>query len=246
MILIIRGHIRNSFDNKNLYHLIRVIYEKYSDVKIYIHTWRIFSNNISWRHINTNENIVNERIIHDYFGDLSHLIKHIIIDDDKKITLIGKTDGLISGTKMPTIGWKNYWYGKYNIINYIYNNRIDENEMIVNFRFDINTNSYGIDNERILNFIRENHKSVFTKNVFLKDVICGVDNIYIGNLNTMYKLTRKFYYELDDILIRYPDIFHQEQLVCIVNRELLIDYFHYFLEKLIEDMNSNKLENIIR
>jgi len=74
---------------------------------------------------------------------------------------------------MPLIGWKNYWYGKYQIINYIYNNKVNENEMIVNFRFDINMNSFSIDNNCIINFIKEN-KLVFTKNVFLKNRITGV------------------------------------------------------------------------
>jgi hypothetical protein len=41
MILILRGHIRNSFDNNKLYELIKLIYEKNSDLMIYIHTWSI-------------------------------------------------------------------------------------------------------------------------------------------------------------------------------------------------------------
>jgi len=217
MIIIIRGHIRKSFEDKKLYNLIKIIHEKYSDVKIYIHTWNIFSNNISWRQIPTNNNIVNDQIIYDYFSDLSHLIKHIIIDDDTKINLIGNITGSISKTNMPIIGWKNYWYGKYKIINYIYNNQIDENEMIVNIRFDIHNNSNNIDDNCILNFIKDNNKSIFTKNVFLKNKIAGVDNIYIGNINTMYKLTHKFFYELDDILIEHPNIGNQEILVCKVN-----------------------------
>ena len=28
----------------------------------------------------------------------------------------------------------------------------------------------------------------------------GIDNIYIGNTNTMYYLTNEFFYNLDDIL----------------------------------------------
>jgi hypothetical protein len=192
MILIIRGHIRNSFENKNLYDFIKLIYNNFSDIQIYIHTWNIFSNNISWRKINVNNNIVNEKIIYDYFDDLSHLIKHIIINDDTQIKMIGKTNGNVCCSLMPIIGWKNYWYGKFEIVNYIYN-KIDENEMVVNFRFDINTNSNSIDNNCSLNFIKENNKLKFTKNIFLKDRITGVDNIYIGNIKTMYKLTHTFF-----------------------------------------------------
>jgi hypothetical protein len=158
--------------------------------------------------------------LNDYFDDLSHLIKHIIIDDDSKITLIGKTNGVVSASPMPIIGWKNYWYGKYQIINYIYNNQIDENDMIVNFRFDINMNSNNIDNNCIMNFIKENNKLIFTKNVFLKDRIAGSDNIYIGNINTMYKLIHNFFYELDDIIIKHNNIRNQEILVSIINANI--------------------------
>ena len=76
MILIIRGHIRKSFEKKELYNLVKKLHIMIPDVKIFIHTWNIFSNNISWRKININNKSVNEKIIYDYFGDLKHLIKH--------------------------------------------------------------------------------------------------------------------------------------------------------------------------
>ena len=79
MILILRGHIRNSFNNLKLYNLINQIYETDQNIKIYIHTWNIFSNNISWREIESNNTPVTEEIIYNYFNDLKHLIKHIII-----------------------------------------------------------------------------------------------------------------------------------------------------------------------
>ena len=49
--------------------------------------------------------------------------ENIIIDDDATIQLIGNLNGNINNGPMPIIGWKNYWYGKYKIIEYkqIYN-----------------------------------------------------------------------------------------------------------------------------
>jgi len=41
----------------------------------------------------------------------------------------------------------------------------------------------------------------------------GIDNIYIGNINTMYTLIRTFFYELDNILCNSPDISNPENLV---------------------------------
>ena len=219
MILIIRGHIREAFKTKELYNLLKEIHIIFPDLKIFIHTWNIFANNISWRQIKINEENVNDKIIYNYFDDLKHLIKHIIIDDDTKINLIGKLSGNISNSSMPILGWKNYWYGKYKAIDYLYNINIDENEMIINSRFDLMNNSNNFDQEFILNFIKNNSKIIFTKNIFLfnDEINFGIDNIYIGNINTMYKLINKFFYELDDILIKNNNIRNQEILVYRIN-----------------------------
>ena len=219
MILVIRGHIRNSFETKALYNLIKEIHVLHPDLKIFIHTWSIFANNISWRNIPRNEQCVNDMIIYDYFDDLKHLIKNIIIDDDSKINLIGNLSGKINNGPMPLIGWKNYWYGKHKIIDYLYNINVDHNETIVNVRFDVLTNFNWFSKEIILNFIKNNSNVMFTKNVFLFNDEChnGIDNIYIGNIVTMYKLTNKFFYELDDILIKNPHMVNQERLVYRIN-----------------------------
>jgi hypothetical protein len=222
MILILRGHIRNSFETKKLYNLVKNIHIIFPDLKIFIHTWNIFASNISWRKITVNEQNVTDKIIYDYFDDLKHLIKKIIIDDDSKINLIGNLCGNINNSLMPIIGWKNYWYGKYKIIDYLYNMNIDENEMIVNCRFDVMNNSNSFDEVRIINFIKNNSKIIFTKNIFLFDDEGhnGIDNIYIGNINTLYKLISKFFYELDDILIKDNDTKYQERLVYRINNIL--------------------------
>ena len=54
MILVIRGHIRNSFETKELYNFIEELYNIYPDLKIFIHTWNIFANSVSWRNITVN------------------------------------------------------------------------------------------------------------------------------------------------------------------------------------------------
>ena len=90
IILILRGHIRNSFNNQKLYVLVKKISEKYN-LSIYIHTWNIQQSNISWREVKQINNIITKKIINDYFKDLSLLIKHIIIDDDTNIKFVFKT-----------------------------------------------------------------------------------------------------------------------------------------------------------
>ena len=221
MILILRGHIRESFKTKKLYNLIKQINVIFPDLKIFIHTWNIFANDISWRKIKRNDQTVNDTVIYDYFNDLRDLIKHIIIDDDANISLIGNVSDKINNGPMPIIGWKNYWYGKHKIIDYLYNKKMDmnENEIILNCRFDIMCNSNFMNDKKIINFIKNTSNMIFTKNIFMfnDEKHRGIDNIYTGNLTTMYTLIHKFFYELDDILSQHNDTIHQEYLVYRIN-----------------------------
>ena len=220
MILIFRGHIRDSFKTKELYNLTKKLYNVFPDLKIFIHTWNIFANNISWREISYNSQPVNETIIQGYFDDLKHLIHHVIIDDDSKIQLIGNLCGNIGNGPMPIVGWKNYWYGKHKIIDFMINTTdIDETEMVVNCRFDIMKNSNNFNEKTIMDFILNHRNQHFTKNVFLfnDERHYGIDNIYIGNINTQHKLSTKFFYELDEILKKNKSTINQEFLVYRIN-----------------------------
>lgn len=215
--LVLRGHIRNSFDTKQLYDFILKLVNTYPNLKIFIHTWNIYANNISWRNIKTNNNIVSKEVINDYFGNLSKYIEHIIIDDDKEIKLYGRLTGSINGC-MPILGWKNYWYGKQKIINYIYENYHFDDSMIINTRFDVFSNSNSYCNTDIYNFIRKYDNVKFTKNVFLSDQETnGIDNFYIGNINTMCRLVNIFYHDLDNIIQRFTDTQNQEKFVFRMN-----------------------------
>jgi hypothetical protein len=220
MILIIRGHIRDSFNNLELLEFVKCLYKICPDLKIYIHTWNIYANNNSWRCIKTNYNKVTSEIIDEYFYEIQHLIKIIMIDDDTKIHLIGNLNGKVSSSRMPLHGWKNYWYSQYQIIKYIYSINIDENEVIVNTRFDLLKNSFHSEIKEMISFISQNKNNTFTQNIFINDAILGVDNIYIGNIKTMYILIYHFNFKLDNILKKYTNIFHQEELVILVNSYL--------------------------
>jgi len=218
MILIIRGHIRTSFDTLNLYYFIKKIIHLYPELQIYIHTWNIFANNISWRNIDENILYVNNDTIYTYFHDIKTNIKNIIIDDDKTIKLNGNVNGNFGNSKIPLIGWKNYWYGKYKIINHLYNNYENKSEIVINMRFDLLDNSNNFDEQTILNFIKYNYNKTLNKNIFLFDKeFQGMDNIYIGNIHTMYSLALLFNNELDFIHNCYKDISHPEYLVYKIN-----------------------------
>lgn len=201
MLLLLRGHLRESFSNTRLYDLVNSIYSIDNSLKIYIHTWNVYANNRSWRQIKENSSPVTREVLDSYFGDLAHLIVDVMIDDDTKIQLTGKLDGNVSGSGTPIRGWKNYWYGKFKLIE-----RVQESEdMIVNCRFDILENNPDPVNmcskEEILRFIQANLGKTFTRNVFIRNQATnGIDNIYIGNAKTLYTLIHKFHHSLDTIL----------------------------------------------
>lgn len=223
MILILRGHIRQTFETKSLYNFIKTLYNLHPDLQIFIHTWNKIANNISWRYIQENNQEVNEQMIADYFYDIKHLIQKIIIDDDSKIQLIGNTAGNVCQGPMPLLGWKNYWYGKFKIIDYLYQSKEDKKEAVINIRFDIFNNSNSFHPDFILQFIKYNitNETKFTKNLFLYNAEhTGIDNIYIGNIDTMYKLTYTFFYDLDNILLQNKHVYNQEVLVFRMNHIL--------------------------
>lgn len=218
MFIMLRGHIRNSFGDNQLYNLIKDISTK-NDIKIYIHTWDIIQTNVSWRKINKIDINVNENLIRSYFKDLSSYIKEIIIENDGNIHHEGSTHGYVSLTKCPKIGWKNMWYGKKRLIDAINKDIINIDEPIVNLRFDIFTNLISIDYNFLVRFIEDSKNRKSNKIILMSDrEIMGIDNLYIGDFNTMFNLIYNFHYNLDDILQRH----HVENQEFVVFRENLL------------------------
>ena len=221
MIIIIRGHIRKSFNNPKLLNLIKDIYKIHNDIKIYIHTWNIFSNNLSWRQIDIDNNLVTKKIINEYFEEYYLLIKDILIEDDENIELIGLKEGYVNSGPCPIRGYKNHFYGNYKIIEHINNLHNNKKECILNFRFDVLENSCSIEDKKILELIEKNINIKFEKNIFINDYeFCGCCNIYIGNIYTMLKLIKHMYYFFDEIMKKHNNTIHQEFFIFRENNSL--------------------------
>lgn len=222
MILLLRGHIRDGFDDARLFFFVHNLSSKY-DLKIYIHTWNIIQSNVSWRPMPINNKIVTNDLIYNYFGEVKHLIKQIIIEDDAKIDIIGNKTGRVCSSVCPLVGWKNMWYGKYQLINHIKSIIEDPNEIILNTRFDMHRCPFSHLNNNILPTIEQSINKKITKNIFASnDEVKGIDNFYLGNFNTMYTLIEHFYKNLDDILEKqyYKHLTNQEFLVFRENNHL--------------------------
>lgn len=223
MIIVLRGHIRQSFQNKQLYRFIKYICLHYDNVEIYIHTWNIVQNGISWREMETNHSEVNEQIIMMYFKDMNIFIKKILIEDDNNIKLNGNIKGLIPGTKAPILGWKNYWYSKYQIMKHIKEEKVGNKEQptLINMRFDLFNNSNIFSLDKLITFMNTCKNEVLGENKFLNnDFFAGCDNFYIGNIDTMYRLIHHFHFHLDTIIKKHGLIKYQEAFVMIENAQL--------------------------
>lgn len=219
MIVILRGHIRDSFATDDL---LQLVLSMGPDLDLYIHTWSVYSNGVSWREIPTNLEKVTEESIRAYFQDVP--IRHIQIDDDTDLPLVGTLEGTIWGGPMPLLGWKRYWYNQYAAIEYVHQlGTYSDETTVLNLRFDVLNNSnhehYPLD--QIHAFVDRYRNQTLTKNRFIRDQEWwGIDNMYIGSLFTMRFLIRAFHYHLDDIVKQNEGAVHSEYLVYRVNEKL--------------------------
>lgn len=92
----LRGHERNSLENKNLYNYLKDL-SRYYDFDIYIHTWNLSEAKSSWRPVSKKRKEINYELISEYFSGLN--LKKIIIDDDEDIKLHGRTIGKLGRVK---------------------------------------------------------------------------------------------------------------------------------------------------
>ena len=209
--LILRGHIRDAFKNDKMYLFTKKLVELYN-VDVYIHTWNIVQKSLSWRPLLENNTPVTENTITDYFKDIP--IKKIIIDDDSKIEIFGRTTGTICRSKLPILAWKNMWYGIYQITN-----AVPKDSFIINTRFDYFNLHPGVivDENKLL-------KSIDLTNVNISFAInkpsVGVDNFYCGPYGKIYSLTKDFRYNLDTIEHNFKMVGDQEKIVFLYANNL--------------------------
>jgi hypothetical protein len=223
LIIMLRGHVRDSFDTDDLYNLISTISKKYN-IKIYIHTWNKKANTISWREYRENNDPVDEQYILNYFKDLSKHICSLIIEDDEKITVNGVKEGKLFSSTMKLIGWKNMWYGMKKIMDVIYDNETDD-KLILNTRFDVLNNSHKTTHNMLISWLNKtlDHctEKLMKNKLYKRYNLLGVDNQMIGDRHTMKKLVDHFN-DLDKItaLDKYKNIVSHENVVYYENDEI--------------------------
>jgi len=221
IVVLIRGHIRNTFKDRRLYDFLTDLGDRYS-VRLYIHTWNTYSSSLSWRKVEENNSIVSFLDIVTYFSGLNCEIQHIEIDDEKGIELIGDTTGNVFSTQLPKLAWKRMWYGINKMMEMI-SVLEDPSTMVVNTRFDLFNNSYSQNNKDVLFRLIDTNLGL-TDIKFLNNPanLLGVDNYYIGPPKKLYKLVNHFHTNLDSINEQYKKISFQEVVVFYENNRLFL------------------------
>jgi hypothetical protein len=207
--LILRGHVRNSFDDKRLYYLVKQMTEEFN-TDIYIHTWNILQSGLSWRHINHIPTEVNEEFLKNYFDDLWYNVRYCMIEDDQKIELYGNTEGLVCRSSMPILAFKRMTYGQYRISQYLFENAPGD-ETVIQTRFDIMSNSFSTSPKTIMNLLHNPPQTTDRIKFIRNELFFGIDNTYTSSVSDLYSFLKFFYYNLDEIFKRH-DTKHQEYL----------------------------------
>lgn len=197
--LIIRGHIRNAFGNRDLYDLVREISDR-ADISVFIHTWSVFQTSASWRRMPDDHNPVDEDQVRSYFSDLSPLIKKVMVDDEKKVELSGRLHGTIGHTPCPVAGYKYMFYGMLRAAEYVASVKPPE-DLVVQTRFDVMSNWRRFSRGQIVDFVfRKPSKRIqFIVEEAYNESTVGIDNIYMANAKDMYEFIRHMYLNLDEV-----------------------------------------------
>jgi hypothetical protein len=217
--ILLRGHIRNSFNDNKLYNVIHKLVTLFN-VDIYMHTWDENEAKVSWRPLSNKKIKITTELIEKYFYGVKNNIKKIIIDNDENIELFGSTYGNISDSIIPKIAWKRMWYGMNKVCNVaIQNNKYD---LFISTRYDnadiILSVNIGYNINTIIDLINKFYEEKNMKNKnqiqFLKNSNdLGIDNFIMSNPSLMLLLCSRFFYNLDDVINSNPLTKYQEFLV---------------------------------
>ena len=147
-----------------------------------------------------------------YFYFREHNIKRLDISDDSKIDLIGNIQGGVAKSSCPLIAWKRMWWGKYRLIQHVYDNHREDYDKVISIRYDFFNHKLGsMPKQRMYRMLIQSNCINFRYPDFNSRLL-GVDNYYCGQLNNIAKLTYDFHYKLDDILEKCKIRSYHEEL----------------------------------
>ena len=97
-----------------------------------------------------------------------------------------------------------------------------DNALILNIRFDVFTNCCRLTIPELMKWVVTTMDKIkyqkISNNYLISDkILFGIDNQFIGDKHTLYKLIYKFHHDLDTIQQKYSSLKHQEFSVFFEN-----------------------------
>jgi hypothetical protein len=235
MNLILRGHIRNSFENSALHDLMLSVVAKVPDIKVYVHSWNVVQSSASWRGMEENKNKVTPEIISDYLG-IGKNLRSVVVEDDGDVCVPGRVTGTVASTPCPIKGYKMMFYGMMRGSELVLEDS-DPEELVVQTRFDMLSNWIRMSPERIVDFLdarpgegepirflirpgengreRELRLDRWKRHgsEYEPHWTAGVDNTFMATVKNMNRLLTHMYRRFDEVEAKYKRTNHQEWLL---------------------------------
>lgn len=216
--LLLRGHVRDSFQNDMMRHFVHIMQEDDRiNVDVYAQTWDYDEASVdcSWRSLNHQRKPVKSDQVDSYLQCKSHVM---IIPEDN-LSLVGSADGRIGGTSKR--GWKQMWLGIYTMIDVIHQSDVAY-DAVLSLRLDFfgsyvsgrHHSDYGRD-------ITPEYVKEWAVSCVLTGRICflhdhpslGIDNCYIGPISSVHRLCCMFHLDLDETCSVVGHEWNQEKMV---------------------------------
>jgi len=167
---------------------------------------------VSWRFLEKPKKEINENMIKEYFSNEN--LKSVVVEDEEKISLLGKIDGNLGNTRTPILAWKRMWHGIHNVVDRACQENCD---LVLNMRFDLFNYRRGTlkyspqDIVKILNHCDKYKEFSFYSN----KLTWGIDNVYASTPEKMIELCRRFHFNLDEVIENHKKVKHQEHIVAL-------------------------------
>lgn len=213
--LVVRGHIRSSFGDDKLKGLLDDLAAAF-DLRVYVQTWSVIQNGLSWRKLEALEDAVTEEAVRSYFGSVP--VKSLRILDDAKIVHVGNTEGKIGRTPCPVLAWKNMYYGMLSAATSV-SEAESPDSISAQMRFDILSNPFSPSKQELIDFFAREYEVISSKSHpeervrFLRmRCFMGVDNIYMCRADDMQRFISYMYFDMDRMLHFHRRTIHQEHI----------------------------------
>lgn len=234
MNLLLRGHIRNSFENTALRELVKNIVSKIPGIKVYAHSWNVKQSSLSWRKIHDDTTEITPQIISDYLDIGPNLVK-VVVEDDRKIIVAGRVTGTVASTPCPIKGYKLMFYGMMRASELALE-RSEPEELAIQTRFDMLSNWVRMSSSRILDFLDarpgedepirflirpgENKRERSLRldrwmrhgSEYEPHWTVGIENTFMATTRNMNRFLTHMYQNFDEADAKYKGANHQEWL----------------------------------